>query len=171
MDLIFISKMYKYVSYKSVYVILKANECESWNNRRYTKPKLRYYNMYKSDLEQECYLNLNIPKYHRSLFAQFRAGILPLAVEVGRYRSLPLSERVCTMCQLQLVEDEYHILCVCGSYDEFRTTLYNKASTTFNEFHNIPELDKFVCLINNLQRDVIAFLVKALTNRRNYMYV
>ena len=156
---------------ESVYVILKANECESWNNRRYTKPKLRYYNMYKSDLEQECYLNLNIPKYHRSLFAQFRAGILPLAVEVGRYRSLPLSERVCTLCQLQLVEDEYHILCVCGSYDEFRTTLYNKASTTFNEFHNIPELDKFVYLINNLQRDVIAFLVKALTKRRNYMYV
>ena len=155
----------------SVYVILKANECESWNNRRYTKPKLRYYNMYKSDLEQECYLNLNIPKYHRTLFAQFRAGILPLAIEVGRYRSLPLSERVCTMCQLQLVEDEYHILCVCGSYNEFRTTLYNKASTTFNEFHNIPELDKFVYLINNLQRDVIAFLVKALTKRRNYMYV
>ena len=102
---------------------------------------------------------------------RFWAGILPLAVEVGRYRSLPLSERVCTMCQLQLVEDEYHILCVCGSYDEFRTTLYNKASTTFNEFHNIPELDKFVYLINNLQRDVIAFLVKALTKRRNYMYV
>ena len=143
----------------SVYVISKANECESWNSRQYTKPKLRYYNMYKSDLEQECYLNLNIPKYHRSLFAQFRACILPLAVEVGRYRSLPLSERVCTMCQLQLVEDEYHILCVCGSYDEFGTTLYNKASTTFSEFHNIPELDKFVSL-TTYKETSLPFLLK-----------
>ena len=45
--------------------------------------------MYKSGLEKECYLNLNIPKYHPSLFAQFRAGILPLVIEVGRYRGLP----------------------------------------------------------------------------------
>ena len=116
-------------------------------------------------------MNLNIPKYHRSLFAQIRASILPLVVEVGRYRSLPLSERVCTMCQLQLVEHEYHILYVCERYNEFRTALYNKPSTTFNEFHNIPELDKFVYLINNLQRAAIAFLVKALTKRRNYMHV
>ena len=72
------------------------------------------------------------------------------------------------MCQLQLVEDEYHILCVCERYNEFRTTLYNKASTTINAFHNIPERDEFVS-INNLQRDVIAFLVKALTKRRNYI--
>ena len=43
--------------------------------------------------------------------------------------------------------------------------------TIFNEFHNIPELDKCVHLINNVQRDAIAFLVKVLTKRRNYMYV
>ena len=137
----------------------------------YTNPKPRYYNMYKSGLEKECYLNLNIPKYHPSLFAQFRAGILPLVIEVGRYRGLPLSARVCTIRQLQLMEDEYHILCACERYNEFRTALCNKASTTFNEFHNIPQLDKFVHLINNLQRAVIAFLVKTLTKCRNYMHV
>ena len=36
---------------------------------------------------------------------------------------------------------------------------------------NILELDKFVYLINNLQRDDIAFLVKGLTKRRNYLNI
>ena len=71
---------------ESAYQILKENEVASWEVRRYSKPKLRYYNMYKYDYTQEDYryLNLNIPKYHRSIFAQFRAGTLPLQVEVGR---------------------------------------------------------------------------------------
>ena len=82
-----------------------------------------------------------------------------------------MSGRVCKMGQLQLVEDEYHILSVCERCNEYLTVLYNKASTTFNEFHNIPELDKCVYLINNLQRAVIGFLVKSLTKRRNHMHV
>ena len=65
------------------------------------------------------------------------------------------------------MEDEYYILCVCEIYNEFRTTLYNNLSTTFNELQNIPELVKFVYLINNLQRYVIAFLVQALIERRD----
>ena len=152
-------------------VWIKRNECESGNNRPYTKLKHRYCNMNKSDLEEEYHLILNIPKCHRSYFAQFRAGILPLRVEVEWHRSLPLPERVCTMYLLQLVEDEYHILCVCERYNYFWTVLYNKTLTNFYEFHNIPELDKFVYLISNLQRNIIVFLVKALTKRRNYMYV
>ena len=36
-----------------MYYILKSIERDAWNSRRYSKPKLRYYNMYKSDFEQE----------------------------------------------------------------------------------------------------------------------
>ena len=84
--------------------------------------------MYKYDYTQEDYLNLNIPKYHRSIFAQFRAGILPLQVEVGRYRGLELSERECTLCDQEAVEDEFHVLCSCVKYSDFRSNLYDKAS-------------------------------------------
>ena len=62
----------------------------TWNMERYPKPKLRYHNMFKPDLGQEEYLTFNISKHQRSLFAQFRGGILPLQVEIGRYRNLPL---------------------------------------------------------------------------------
>ena len=100
--------------------LLKSIGRDAWNNRRHAKPKLRYYDMYKSDFEQEEYLDLSTPKYHRSLFAQFRVGILLLAVEVGRYRGTPLTDRVCVLWSTDLVEDEFHVLCVCNKYDDFR---------------------------------------------------
>ena len=56
-------------------------EQQSWNTARYKKAKLRYYNMFKSDLCQEEYTSFNIPKYKRSPFAQFRAGILQVEIE------------------------------------------------------------------------------------------
>ena len=61
--------------------------------------------MYNYSLETEIYLFFNIPKYHRSLFAQFRAGILPLKIETGRYRNVSLPDRLCTLCDDSEVED------------------------------------------------------------------
>ena len=90
----------------------KFNESEKWNIRRTSKPKLRYYNMFKSDLEIEDYLFFKVPKMHRSLIAKFRAGILSLNKEVGRYQNVPQEERLCTLCDDKVVEDEIHLNCV-----------------------------------------------------------
>ena len=149
---------------------LRIREAVSWNFSRYNKPKLRYYNMYKGDISQEEYLNYAIPKYHRSLFAQFRAGILPLQVEIGRYRNLPLTERVCTLCPLGDVEDEFHLLCKCHRYAALRVPMFEKAAQENNDFHALDELDKFVYLINSCQRAVIKFLVEALSIRRQALF-
>ena len=65
----------------------------------------------------------NIPKYHRSLFAQFRAGILTLNIETGRYRNVSLPDRFCTLCDDSEVEDEIHFLCVCKFYSEYRSDM------------------------------------------------
>ena len=83
-------------------------EQSKWNIARFEMPKLRYYNLYKSYFETEEYVYINISKRLRSVLAQFRAGILPLEVELGRYSGKPLKERLCSFCTLQKVEDEYH---------------------------------------------------------------
>ena len=75
--------------------VLNDSDSDDWDNRRYRSDKLRYYNMYKGDKNCADYLKMNITKYQRSLFAQFRSGILPLEIEVGRYRNIDLSERIC----------------------------------------------------------------------------
>jgi hypothetical protein len=152
------------------YDIIRQQEIDAWNDRRYNKPKLRYYNMFKIDYSHEEYLNMNIPKYQRSIFAQFRAGILPLQVEIGRFRNIDLPERLCTLCDSGEVEDEYHLLCVCVRYANIRVTLFNQAYEMCATFNDLHELDKFVYLINNLQREVITFLTQAISIRRQSIY-
>ena len=148
-----------------VYRSLLENEAVRWNESRYSKPKLRYYNMFKSDFEREDYLNLNISKRQRSIFSQFRAGILPLNVETGRFRNIDLSERLCNLCPLSEVEDEYHFLCICPKYSDLRQHLFAKAREREPEFFNFDCLDKFVFLLSNMQHQVILFLDKAYSRR------
>ena len=43
---------------------------------------------------------------HRSIVAQFRTGILPLAIETGRYNDTQPERRLCILFNEDLVEDE-----------------------------------------------------------------
>ena len=42
--------------------------------------------------------------------AQFRLGIIPIEVEIGRYQSIPLENRICKLCKLNQIKDEKHVL-------------------------------------------------------------
>ena len=126
--------------------------------------------MYKADLTPEDYIHLNTSKINRSIFAQFRGGILPLQVETGRFQNLPLEERIYRMCDQEQVEDEFHFLCICERYQENRRVLYRKANNAYPSFIELNSIDKFVYLMSNLQKCVIEFLVKAVSIRRASLY-
>ena len=96
-----------------------------WQNKRYKSEKLRYYNLYKSDKNVEDYLLLDLTKYQRSVFSQFRCGILPLEIETGRFRNIELQNRLCEICKTE-VEDEIHFLLTCTAYTEPRKKSYSK---------------------------------------------
>ena len=135
-----------------------------WDTSRYNSDKLRYYNLYKYSKDTEDYLKYNIKRYHRSLFAQFRCGILPLQIEVGRYRNISLCDRICPICKCA-VEDEIHFLCQCPCYSDVREVLFRKAHREHSEFMNIDVIDQFVFIMSNLQREVIKFLAIAVERR------
>ena len=78
--------------------ILNVQE-KKWNEERFNKPKFRRYNLFKSQVEPDAYVFSDVSKRLRSIFAQFRLGILPLEVDVGRFRDVPLELRVCRVCQ------------------------------------------------------------------------
>ena len=150
-------------------IILAEMDTMDWDIKRYKSEKLRYYNLYKYDNTPAEYVMMNISKYQRSLFAQFRSGILPLEIEIGRYRNIPLELRVCKMCHLGVVEDEIHFLCECPRYSEYRETLFHKAKNSYSVFENFDNLDKFVYIMSNLQRTAIQFVSKAIPVRQYYM--
>ena len=58
---------------------------KEWRADVKSKPKLRNYEIFKTDLQPANYLQNFMPKFQRSLFAQFRTGVLPLQIETGRY--------------------------------------------------------------------------------------
>ena len=156
--------------YETAYHCLRSLYQDVWDAERYLKPKLHYYNLFKPDLSQEEYLSLNIPKYQWSLFAQFRGGVLLLQVEIDKFRKILLEERLCNLCDMGQVEDEFHFFCICTNYSDLREVLYIKAARVFPAFSELDELEKFVYLLNNLQRHVIIYLNDAVYRRRSSLF-
>ena len=142
----------------------KAIDEADWDRNRYSSDKLRYYNLYKYSKDTEEYITYNIKKYRRSLFAQFRCGILPIQIEIGRFRGLSLCDRICPVCE-EGVEDEIHFLCQCSCYSAPRNNLFAKAVNLDPLFMSLDVIDQFVFLMSNMQRDVIRYLVTAVQHR------
>ena len=146
-------------------IIMDVSDTGDWDISRYRSQKLRYYNLYKYDKTPEEYLYFDITKYQRSLFAQFRCGILPLEIEVGRYRDIPLEKRLCLVCKDGNIEDEIHFLCQCSKYDEYRSLLYSQAEKLDPLFYSKDDIDKYVFLMSNLQKPVIHFISNSIATR------
>jgi hypothetical protein len=151
---------------------LKQCYCETWETSRYEKMKLRYYNMYKMSYGIENYVKSKLSRVKRSLLAQFRGGILPINVEIGRFRNIPLAERTCQLCENDnLIEDEFHILCICSAYNDVRTELYNNIITNFDEnFLDFDDFEKFIFINTDYQILLASYLQKAMEIRKNTLF-
>ena len=86
---------------------------------------------------------------------------------MGRYRDIPLENRLCQVCKNDNVEDEIHFLCQCPKYNELRKMLYNNAAREDPSFHSKDDIDKFVFLMSNLQKPVIRFIYNSISIRTN----
>jgi hypothetical protein len=134
--------------YMNVYV---TNWEENLFNDRRRNPlsrnKLRVYRQFKTAYEPENYLTKYINPRHRRAFAQFRAGVAPIGIETGRYQNrhyIPVNERLCTLCDLNCVEDEIHVLCVCPIYENIRDDFYTKCINCYPEFETFSCEEKFI---------------------------
>ena len=72
----------------------------------------------KTQLRASFIYNLH-SQAHVHTMARLRMSNLPLRSEIGRLAKLPRSQRTCTLCNTDSVEDEYHLL-TCPTYQEIR---------------------------------------------------
>ena len=116
-----------------------------WCNKLVFKPKLRTYKMFKSHKYTENYVKFNLSCKERSMLAKFRMGVLPINIEVGRYRNISVDQRFCYNCVTE-IEDEIHFLLVCPVYENERVVLL---STTQNDssFNNLNRFEKILYLV------------------------
>ena len=73
---------------------------------------------------------------------------MPINVEIGRFRNIPLESRLGVLCNSNLVEDEFHVLCICEVYSDIRKTLYDSICQIDGNFHNHDDFEKFVFVYN-----------------------
>ena len=88
-----------------------------WQREILGKPKLRTYITFKNLFKEKEYLSKIMSRKARSLISQIRLGILPLEIEVGRFRGVSPEDRLCQNCNMGVVESEVHFICECPLYN------------------------------------------------------
>ena len=135
------------------------------------KPKLRTYVKFKNTFTTEQYTKHCNSTHKRSLLAQFRMGILPIAIETGRFKGLTENERICKFCPHQAVENEQHFLCTCSLYTILRNSMYNNVCQRCIDFLNMNDGDKFYHRLTNEWRETANFIDKAWCMRTQKLYL
>ena len=128
---------------KSKLLTIQETNCQ---NCVVSKPKLRFYKQFKQNVSTENYVKINLTRQERSIIAQTRFGILPINIEVGRFRGVPLLDRLCPICRSE-TEDELHFVFKCPFYDNSRHMHLN---CTQNITENLT--DKFTIMCETYPR-------------------
>ena len=80
----------------------------------------------KTVFEQAAYLNqLHNVKY-RHILAKLRLSSHKLNIEIGRHNKIDRQDRKCIRCNLNDIEDEFHIVLICPDYINSRNAYIPK---------------------------------------------
>ena len=145
---------------------------DNWEHQIQIIPKLRTYVQFKEQYECESYVYKVKERAHLSILAQFRFGILPLAVETGRYNDIPIEYRLCEFCSYNVLEDETHFMFYCSFYDDLRSILLLKIIEKCPEFYFLSLEEKYKLLMSNdFVKYTAQFLFDSYQRRRNKKYM
>ncbi len=125
------------------------------------------YRTFKNEFKCESYVLMNVPKYERSLYSQFRFGILPLRVETGRYVGEPVDQRLCRFCNRNEVET--HLIFHCDLYHDIRSSMLGGVLHN-DSMLNLTNTEKLSVLLTSQTRMSIKYITKAYFHRRSVLY-
>ena len=131
---------------------------QSHNNIIDNASTLILYKSFKTTYGYEKYLDV-LPIRLRITLSQLRLASHKLRIETGRYgqNRTERHQRLCTICNRQDIEDEYHLIMICEKYQTLRLK-YIKPY-----YYRNPSVYKFIELMSSNNTTVL----KALSN---YVY-
>ena len=116
-----------------------------WDDERdiLSPGKLTTYFKVKKTFNMEKYLMFDDFKLRRTL-CRFRISAHDLRIEPGRYSKNPTdrADRICTWCNINEVEDEFHLLLRCKLFKDEREILFNKVTLINKNFDSLNLIDK-----------------------------
>ncbi len=138
---------------------------DKWLESVQSKPKLRTYKTFKFKLVPEDYVLRLMSRFHRSTFAKLRCGILPLNLEVGRYRGISVENRICPLCK-NGIETELHFLFECNVYE--RGDFLHRTKIDTNVMSNEHKLK---VLMDKYQKETSVFVCNLWNQRQSKIIV
>jgi len=85
---------------------------QRWLSDIENSTKGNLYPCIKPEFRLQPYL-LKLIAINRVSICKLRTCNLKLPIETGRWRNIPLDERYCTLCEDQLIGNEFHYLFIC----------------------------------------------------------
>ena len=88
-------------------------------------------------LQTRClqpYLQKPIALKHKHILSKYRLPAHSLSIETGGYHHIERNNRMCSLCNMNILGDEYHFVLVCPLYSTIRDNYikpyyYNTPST------------------------------------------
>ena len=149
---------------KAIYNKLSDNFISYWKRKLYNddnktyKNKLRTYRELKSEYVLEKILLLDIQKNIVSNFVKLRISNSNLLIEQGRHQNIPLENRLCPICKLE-IENEYHFVIECNKLTSSRSKLYSKVTEIVPNFLFMSDSDKFKYILSSNDYDIMKICV------------
>ncbi len=125
----------------------------AWYHNVSTNAIYNNYDTFKGVYEQEPYLT-KLTKNSRILLTRFRTCNNRLPVNIGRYAGVNREERVCTLCNDNVIAHEFHVLLKCSNKELVRwRDMYVPSYYTHR-----PTIFKFTELLQNANVNILTNL-------------
>ena len=134
---------------------LRLTDCvkQNWHSAVNESTRCDSYKVFKTLLNVERYLSIDMPFPLRKAFAKFRTSSHKLSFEIGRHYNINRADRICTFCLKQsdtiTIEDEFHAFFICHKYAVQRE---NYLAPWYRQGDSRPE---FIRLMQDTNPDTI----------------
>ena len=118
-DLTWLSQVAHVNIAKVVKTKLIENYKEVWKMSVFESPKCLNYRIFKQAFHFENYFSI-LPSDLALPFFHFRSLNHKFPIEWGRYLGIERDDRVCELCRLHRLGDEYHYVLECTYFDDLR---------------------------------------------------
>ncbi len=96
----------------------------------------------------EHYVRNIMSKKYRSTFPKFRCGVAPIRIETGKYEGMEEKDRICLLCDHNIIESECHVIMSCPVHNKLHGELFTHVAQFEPNFNNLNDDEKFVFLFS-----------------------
>ena len=112
-----------------------------------------------------------LPRLQRSLVTKFKAGVLPIRLETGRYKGLGEEKRTCELCLNGEIENELHFISKCSALEDSRNKIISPLRKKIKGDSTMKDIEILkVMLQEENVKEFASGLVRMYEHRKKLLY-